>query len=141
MNALNATAVRQDWSTVIENVVRDRPQFIKRTRDYLVLADIKLFESLLSAYQFSADMYVEADGSVTMSLDEIDLVENAKSQEAASLLLGKAILEYAEEFYDEFSLWSAAPNRKSHIPYVLKALIINDAKKIGDSIICQAGKI
>ena len=40
----------------------------------------------------------------------------------------------------EFPLWSAAPNRKNHIPYVLRALIINDADRIGDSIECQVGK-
>jgi len=67
----------------------------------------------------------------------LDLAENAPTEAEARKLLGKSILDYAEDFYKEFSLWSAAPNRKSHIPYVLKALIINDAVMIGEAIECQ----
>ena len=138
---LNATDVRKDWSMVMETAVREKPQFIKRTRDYMVLADLKLFESLLSAYEFSAERFDEADGSVTLSLRQIDLVENGKTEQEARRLLGQAILDYAEDFYREYSLWSAAPNRKPHIPYVLKALAIDDAAKIGDAVtLCQAGK-
>lgn len=140
MFTLNATDVRRDWSTVMESVIREKPQFIKRTRDFMVLTDVKLFENLLSAYNFTADRFVEEDGSITLSLGELDLAENAPSEAEARELLGRSILDYAEDFYNEFALWSAAPNRKGHVPYVLKALIIDDAGKIGVSIECQAGK-
>ena len=33
-----------------------------------------------------------------------------------------------------------APNRKGHIPYVFKALITDDPRKIGECIVCQDGK-
>ena len=59
----------------------------------------------------------------------------------ARMKLAASILEYAEDYYNDFSYWSSAPNRKSHIPYVFKALFIGDIQKIGDSIQCQAGKI
>ena len=97
----NATDVRRNWSEVTGNVIREKPQFIKRTRDCMVLTDVKLFENLLEIYHMTADKFVEDDSSITLSL------------------------------------WSAAPNRKSHIPYVLKALIINDAVMIGEAIECQ----
>jgi hypothetical protein len=106
----------------------------------MILADVNLFENLLSAYRFTADKFIEEDGSITLSLRELDLVENAKTESEVRKLLGRSILDYAEDFYNEFALWSAAPNRKSHVPYVLKALIANDADKIGDLIECQAGK-
>jgi hypothetical protein len=141
MLTLNATDVRRDWSTVLESVVRDKPQFIKRTRDYMVLTDLKLFESLLSVYQFTAVKYEEEDGTITLSLNEMDLAENGRTEEEARRLLGKSILEYAEDFYGDFNLYSAAPNRKDHVPYILKALSIDDSSKIGDSLLlCQAGK-
>ncbi len=140
MFTLNATDVRRDWSAVLDSAIREKPQFIKRTRDFMVLADIKFLENLLLAYRFTADRFQEEDGSITLSLNEIDLLENAKTEKEARELLGKSILSYAEDFYNEFTLWSIAPNRKSHIPYVLKALIIDNAGKIGDSIECQAGK-
>jgi hypothetical protein len=140
MFAQNATDVRREWSAVMESVVREKPTFIKRTRDTMVLADLKLFESLLSAYQLSAELFNEEDGSVTMSLNELDLAENAPTEADVRRKLGKSILDYAEEFYNEYALWSTAPNRKSHIPYVLKALVIDDADKIGTLIECRPGK-
>jgi hypothetical protein len=140
MITLNATDVRRDWSAVMETVVREKPQFIKRTRDYMVLADVKLMENLLSTYRFTAGKFVEGDGSITLSLNEIDLIENGKTEQEARVSLGKAILEYAEDFYKEFTVWSAAPNRKGHIPYVLRALIVDDPNKIGEMIVCQAGR-
>jgi len=136
----NATDVRRNWSKITESVIREKPQFIKRTRDCMVLTDIKLLETLLAVYSFTADEFAEDDGSVTLSLRELDLVENGPTEAAAKRLLGESILAYAEDFYREFPLWSAAPNRKNHIPYVLRALIINDADRIGDSIECLVGK-
>ncbi|MGN0182564.1 MAG: hypothetical protein ACI4DP_09190 [Candidatus Ornithomonoglobus sp.] len=140
MLTMNATDVRKNWSQVSESVIRVKPQFIKRTRDYMLLSSMELIEELLSAYTFTAKEYIEDDGSVTLSLNELDIVENAGNEELARLRLGEAILEYALEFYDEFDYWSKAPNRKTHIPFVLKALVMDDAEKIGACIKCQPGK-
>ena len=138
---MNATDVRKEWSSIVDNTVRQKPQFFKRTRDYLVLSDIHFMEELMSAYSYSAVRMDEEDGSVTLALNEIDLVENGKDETEARMKLAAAILEYAEDYYNDFSYWSSAPNRKSHIPYIFKALFIGDIQKIGDSIQCQAGKI
>ncbi|MBQ3968599.1 MAG: hypothetical protein II688_07920, partial [Lachnospiraceae bacterium] len=98
-------------------------------------------EELLEGYSYSAVLMKENDGSVTLALNEIDLVENGKDEYDARLKLASAILEYAEDYYSDFSYWGSAPNRKSHIPYVFKALFIGDIQKIGESIRCQVGKI
>ena len=41
-----------------------------------------------------------------------------------------------QDFYNEFSLWSSAPNRKNHIPYVLKILLSPD-KKLQEDMMCR----
>lgn len=128
--AMNATNVRKEWSSVIDRVVRERPQFIRRTRDEMILISLSHFESALADYTFSAQRMVENDDSITLSLNEIDLVENAVDESSAIRALAKSILEYAEDYYNGFSLYSIAPNRKEHIPYVLKALILNNPEKI-----------
>ena len=138
---INATDVRNDWSAVVDSVVRDKPKFIKRTRDYMFLSDIKIVENILEAYNFTAQKFVEDDGSITLCLNEIeDLAENGGDEREAVLNLAKGILEYAEIFYDDFNYW-AVGDRISHIPYVFKALILNDAEKIGGLITCRPGKI
>ena len=141
LQLMNATDVRKKWSSVVDATVRVKPQFFKRTRDYVFLSDFHFMEDLLAGYSYSATQMTEEDGSITLALNEIDLVENGKDEKDARKKLASAILEYAEDYYSDFSYWGSAPNRKSHIPYVFKALFIGDIQKIGESIRCQVGKI
>ncbi len=135
-----ATEVRKEWSMVCDTVAHYKPVFIKRTRDEFFMVNVNTLKELLRAYDFHAEKYVEDDGSVTLSLDEIDLAENGPDEALARFELGKAILEYASDYYNEYALYSKAPNRAGHVPYVLKAIIIGNAETIGKSVICRDGK-
>lgn len=95
---------------------------------------------ILSAYQFTAEQFIEDDSTITLSLDQIDLVENGKTESEVKEKLAQAIMEYAVDYYENYSLYSIAPNRKEHIPYIFKALITDDIGELGESIICHAGK-
>lgn len=137
---ITATEARKDWSRVIDNAVRDRPQLIKRTRDYVWLMSDEVLETLLSDVTYLALEIKESDGSVTANIDELDIVENAETKEALNCKLAAEILEYANQYYEEFSYWSSSPERKKHIAYVLQALILNDTQKIGEKIRWLDGK-
>ncbi|MDR7812386.1 hypothetical protein [Lacrimispora sp.] len=134
MLTVNATDVRKDFSNIIDQAVHQRPLFIKRSKDYLCLSNLATMESILSIYHFTAETELEEDGSYTITSNEMDLVENGNTEEEACKKLAESILEYAQEFYEEYSLWSKAPNRKKHIPYVLKAIILSDVKQIAEEI-------
>jgi len=54
--------------------------------------------------------------------------------------MAEAILEYSEDYYKDFEIW-AKGWRIPHIPYVLKALMLNDLEKIGGLITCRPGEI
>jgi hypothetical protein len=136
MVAEQATTVRKEWSSVCDSVVREKPRFIKRTHDEMVLSSYQTMLALLKDYHFSADRCDEEDGSVSLALKEIDLVVNAASVDKAKREMGAAILEYAEEYYEYYPSYSVAPNRKDHLPYVMKALLINNADTIGEGVIC-----
>ena len=135
-----ATTVRKEWSAVCDSVIHNKPKFIKRTRDKMWFSNLETMSEILEAYQFTAKKFIEEDGSVTLSLNEIDLVENGKDEQEARLNLANAILEYSMEYYNEYEMYSHSPNRKKHIPYIFKALIIDDSEKIGEIIQCQDGK-
>ncbi|MCD8225437.1 MAG: hypothetical protein LUC99_11455 [Clostridiales bacterium] len=135
-----ATEVRKQWSETCDCVIHEKPVFVKRTRDKLWISSLDTLMDILSAYTFTADKYLEDDGSVTLSLNEIDLVENGADEQAAREKLGAAILEYSSDYYIEYELYSHAQNRKKHIPYILKALTIDNPEKIGKEILCRAGK-
>ena len=135
-----ATTVRKEWSAVCDSVIHEKPKFIKRTRDKMWFSNLETISEILEAYYFTATRYIEGDNSVTLSLNEIDLVENGKDEQEARLNMGKAILEYALDYYNEYEMYSHSSNRKKHIPYIFKALIIDSPEKIGDILQCQDGK-
>lgn len=135
-----ATMVRKEWSAVCDSVIHDKPKFISRTRDKMWFSSLETMSEILEVYQFTAQKYMEEDGSVTLSLNEIDLVENGRDEKEARLNLGRSILEYSVDYYNEYELYSHSPNRKKHIPYIFRALIIDDPEKIGELIQCQSGK-
>ncbi len=135
-----ATTVRKEWSAVCDSVIHEKPKFIKRLRDKMWFSNLETISAFLEAYHFTAMRYIEDDGSVTISLNEIDLIENGIDEREARLNMGRAILDYALDYYNEYELYSHSLNRKKHIPYIFKALIIDAPKKIGDMVQCQDGK-
>ena len=139
MDILSATDVRKNWSVTLDSVIHERPAYVKRTRDNLAIINIDTLNEILAGYVFTAKKYKEKDNSVTLSADDLDIAVNAKDEKQARLALAADIKEYAEDYYDHFSAWSMAPNRKQHIPYVLKALSLNEAM-IAEGIVCQDGK-
>lgn len=120
---LNATDVRKNWGGFIDGVVRGRPEFVKRNRDYIAALSIPQLQTILSAYSFSLEYSQEDDGSFSGSLNEIDLVANAPSLPELKRALAHELVEYANEYMENYALYSQAPNRRGHLPYVLRVLI------------------
>ena len=136
---MNATEVRKNWSLTLDTVIREKPVYVKRTRDNVAILNQDTLNDILSAYLFLAKQYTEADGSITLSAVDLDIAVNAGNLDDAKMELAKDIKEYSEDFYNDFSMWSAARNRKKHIPYVLKALTL-ETKVLAEEIICQNGE-
>ena len=140
MISMNATDVRRQWSKVIDTAIREKPVFIKRTRDQVMISNVEHIKSLLNDYHLSAKKFNEEDGSITLSIQELDIVANGLTIKLAKQELAKNLLEYAEEFYQDFAFWSKAPNRKAHTPYVLKILLNENMDELISDIKCQPGK-
>lgn len=140
MFATGATEVRKNWSSVCDKVSRVRPEAIKRTHDLMFLVSQSDMLSILSFVKYDISVFTEENGSITAVSDAMDLAENADSEEAALLALASSILDYAQDYYADFKLYSNAPNRKAHLPYVMKALLLDDEKKIREEFICRDGR-
>ena len=134
MLTMSATEVRKDWSRVLDSVTRRRPPFIKRTHDHVLLASTASLSAMLSYVRYETTIFQEDDGSITLSLDALDLVVNEKSLESAKKSLANDIEEYAEEYYANYESYSVSPNRRAHLPYVMKALIADSPKELEDAI-------
>ncbi len=137
MFVISATEARKEWSSVIDNAIRQRPQFIKRTRDQLVLSNINFIKEILRPYKFMAYKQIENDGSITISLEKIELTENASTEGEAKKRLAKSIKEYFEDFYKNFEYWGSASGKAEHMPFALKAILCDSIDEIIASIECS----
>lgn len=100
----------------------------------------RMFFIFLDSLNFTVSFVEEDDGSVTGEIRELDLFANSASKSECMMILLEDMKEYAQDFYREFDLWSSAPNRRKHIPYVLKILSASDDKLL-EAMRCQAGEI
>jgi len=140
MVTLNSSDVRKDWSSVMDSVVRQKPAFIQRTRDRMMLCTTETISQLVADLKYVAQQFAEDDGSVTLSLIDMDIVANGRTLEEAKQILAQDIRDYAEDYYSDFELYSKAANRKAHLPCVLKALLAKSTKEVEEAIVCQNGK-
>ena len=102
LEAINATDVRKDWGRFIDSVVRNKPKFIKRSRDYIFAASTDMLNEMLKEYTFTATIYEEENGTVTAELDEIDIEAKGSTKEEALGILASNLQEYDDEYYNEF---------------------------------------
>lgn len=139
MVLVNATDVRKNWSTYLDNV-RNKPIFIKRTHDFSALMDIKSLKLALSYVPITYSKVTDKDGSIVISSNDMDIISTGKNAKEALSNFTNDLIEYAQEFYDEFEFWSSAPNRAKHIPMVLKILTADNSQEVEDMLVCQNGQ-
>ena len=101
---------------------------------------VPMLDSVLAQLNFNVSFIPEEDGSITGVLDELDLIENAETEEGCVALLLGAMRNYAQDFAREFHLWAAAPNRSPHIPYILKILSSTD-EQLMEAVRCRDEEI
>jgi hypothetical protein len=52
---------------------------------FMWFSNLDTMAEILKAYLFTAQKFVEEDGSITLSLNEIDLIENGNNEASARL--------------------------------------------------------
>lgn len=85
----------------------DKLKFNKGMYDKMWLSNLEIMLAALEKYQFTAIRYLEDDRSATLSLNEIDIIENGKDDKEVRLKTGKTILEYSIECHKEYDCFLA----------------------------------
>lgn len=140
MLAMSSSEVRREWSQVMDTVVRRGPVLLRRNRDYMMLCSDATISQLVADVSIVADQFVEADGSVTLSARALDIAVHAPDLQAAKSALAGDVMEYAEEYFQDFARYSQSPNRKGHLPYVMKALSARSPEELEGAVVCRPGK-
>ncbi|MDK9710962.1 hypothetical protein [Acidaminobacter sp.] len=117
---LNATDVRKHWSEFVDDVIRNKPAFVKRNRDLLAVLSMDQMDALLESLKIRINIVQEEDGSFTGVLNELELAANEETIDQLKETLIEDLIEYAAEYMQNFDLYFKSPNRKSHFPYVYK---------------------
>jgi len=117
MKTIKSTEMRKDFSFYIDEIVRRKPVFVKRSRDLFLGISFEMMKDLVSDIGFTAMMYMESDGSITLSLNEFDIVVNGKNQEEALNRLVNDLKEYAEEYYEQIEFWYNDPTAQGSFKY------------------------
>lgn len=134
MQTINATDVRREFSQFIDTVVREKPVVIKRNRDYILSISLEQTVNLLADYRFHMNLFSEENGSITASLNELDLIINTTDRNNLKNLMAQEILDYAEDYFEQFSLYYNSTNRQKQFPYVLKAILADNLEEIAGFI-------
>lgn len=130
MQTINATDVRKEFSQFIDTVVREKPAVIKRNRDHVLSISLEQAAYLLADYRFHMNVFNEEDGSITASLTDFDLIINTTDKSNLKNLMAQEILDYAEDYFEQFTLYYNSPNRQKHFPYVLKVILANNHEEV-----------
>lgn len=129
MQTVNATEVRNNFSYYIDTVVREKPIAVKRNRDILLLLSDQMAKDLLHGLTIQAELAKE-DGIIVGTLKGFDIVVYGESEQEVIQKLAEGLLEYAQDYVNDFKLFYNAPNRKDHYPYVLKTLLASTIDEI-----------
>jgi hypothetical protein len=134
MQTLNATDVRKEFSRFIDTVVREKPVVFKRNRDHIISMSVDQAAALLSGLRFRMQVFPEKDGTTTATLKGFDLVVNEKDMETAKQALAKELIDYSQDYFNQFNLYYNSPNRREHFPYILKVALTEDCTEVEEMI-------
>lgn len=132
---LNATEVRANFGGFIDSVIREKPQLVKRNRDIIVTFSLQHIKDILSAYKLTFEYEQDEDGKFAGSIEQIeDIVAEGDTLEDLRYELARQLVEYAQDYYSNFSRYHNAPNRQHHAFYVFRVLLEDDIEKVANLI-------
>lgn len=120
--ALSVTDVRSNLRQFIDDVISRGPRSLKRHRDVVFAISAEHLQIALDFVRLKMTCEQEPDGSFTGGLEQVGLVANAPSPAELKRRLADDLAVYAEEYLQNFDMYYHAPNRRQHLPIVLRAL-------------------
>lgn len=135
----NFSKARSNLTELIDGVQQLAPAVIrprKKTEDASVVLSRAFLKIVLQEAEAQSRvqprLISEADGSVTVTLEPLDIAVNAGSKEAAVQEAVSEAVEYAREYLDSsnVALYLRSPNRRSHLSAVLRIAICDSTPEI-----------
>jgi len=134
LTELSITEARRNISSLNDKVFNAfQPGIINRKSSEQVLAlRADLQKMILSNFSLQPKIISEADHSVTLALDQLEIYVNGSTLEQAVKALIDDLKFYAQDYVKRSQLFLNAPNRRSHFPYVLRVRLCDNDDEIRD---------
>lgn len=128
-----ADEIKNEFGNFIHTVLNKKPVLFKADNDHIIAMSKSLIMSVFQANTFISQ-FVEENGIITATLQGFDLVVEAKSREEAITKLTVGLIDYAQDYFNDFQLYFDSPNRKEHFPYIIKVLLADSFKQVEEMI-------
>ncbi|WP_061328765.1 hypothetical protein [Clostridium botulinum] len=112
------------------------PKFSNRSH----IRNLKNFNSCSKDYSLNCMKYIENDGSITLSLQEFDIVVNEDNFEKAIKSVINELKEYVEDYLNEPEYWGTDKERKQEVKFLYNLFENFKNDEIRDMIKCRNGK-
>ena len=130
---------RSNLTELIDGVQRLSPAVIrprKKTEEASVVLSRALLRMILRESEqeilVKPRFMTEPDHSVTIMVHPLDIAVNAETRDAAIEQAAGEAMEYAKEYLDQdnIALYLRSPNRRSHLPMVIRIAMCDSAAEV-----------
>lgn len=132
MKSINVTDARKDMSSFFDSVIHEKPLILKRRKYEAVLVEKSLMSMMLEYAKINVSS-MESDKKWIYRASDLDVFGEGESKVDALNALCEALINYANEVYDNFMFYYYGQNIKSKLPYIFNILLcesIEDVKNI-----------
>lgn len=135
------TEARRSLTGVIDRVQNLIPVVIqprKQSEEPTFLFKKTVVQQLLSEYKYKVRLVDEEKGSYAYWLDTLDLYGYGETKEEALNSLVEDLVIYSQQYLQHPERYVSSPNRKDHLPYVLKVMCCADAAEVKRMVLQDA---
>ena len=132
MKSINVTDARKDMSSFFDSVIHEKPLILKRRKYEAVLVEKSLMSMMLEYAKINVSS-MESEKKWIYRASDLDVFGEGESKVDALNALCEALINYANEVYDNFMFYYYGQNIKSKLPYIFNIHLcesIEDVKNI-----------
>lgn len=131
MQVLNANDIINDFGSFVDKIIIEKPLVFKQNQNYVLSMSRELVMSVFADKTFMP-LLTEEDGIITATLQGFDFVVQGRSRDEVMTKLTVELIDYTQDYFNDFQIYYYSPNRQKHFPYIVKVLLSDSFKQVED---------
>lgn len=129
LDSMPFTNARANLSGIFDKLMNNEKAAVainRKNKEEILLMKRETQKAMLTAYRLKGEFYTESDHSYTISITPLDIVENGVTLEDALNSVINELKIYAADYIERLPLFMNAPNRRDHLPFVMRIILADD---------------